>query len=265
MEMNTRRGSWLLVLVSAAVLLGGSAVALAEPAAQLGATFAETYSDFAPLFSFHQSFADHLFQGSAVEIPTDVAVACGGFAEALAYLHLEIQIQTASESAFSMPALLHLRTDTAAFCAAFGPTLVEIGAWIDVDMESLRLASAEGLFVGISQLNDGLDRVFSEVFDGFTSEEARWRFAVTFAVRAILVSESVERLNANLNEIFYGDSDAHAPPIPLPETVEEAMAFLVERSGQELLAEDEEVVLSSAAMVYEFFIGDFEEMRANQE
>ena len=265
MEMNTRRGRWLLVLVSAAVLLGGSFGAVAEPAAQLGAIFAETYSAFAPLFSFYQSFADHLFQGSAVEIPGDVATACGGFAEELAYLHLEIQIQTASQSAFSMPALLHLRSDAAAFCATFGPTLVEISAWIEVDAESLRLASADGLFIGISELNAGLDRVFTEVFDGFASEESRWRFAVTFAVRAVLVSEGVKRLNANLNEIFYGDSDADAPPIPVPEAVEEAMAVLVERSGQELLAEDEASVLTAARIVYEHFSQDSEETPANQE
>ena len=263
--MNTRRAGWWVVLASIAVILGGSSGAVADSPVQLGSVFADTYSAFAPLFSFHQSYADHLFQGTPVEIPKDMAKACGGFSEALAYLHLEIQIQTASTTALAMPALIHLRSDAAGFCATYGPALEAIDAWIEVDMEVLGQVSEDGLFARIAQLNDGLDLVFTEAFDGLPTEEARWRFAVTFAVRTILVSEALERLNTNLREIFYGNTEAEAPPLPVSEAVSEAMALLVALSGQDLSADEAESAWAAAETIYCDFMGMSEEASADPE
>ena len=253
-DMKTRRAGWRVVLLSVIVALAGSSCVAADSAARLAATFADTYAAFAPLFSFYQSYADHLFQGTDVEIPDSIALACAAFPKALGFLHLEIQTQTASSSLFTMPALVHLRSDAAGFCTAFEPRLEEMDTWIEVDPEMLRQASEEGLFAAISQLNDGLDLVFTEMFDGFSAEEARWRFAVTFAVRAILVSETVERLNSNLREILYGDAEAEAPPLSVSEAVGEAMALLIALSGKDLNADEAESAWAAAEIVYHGFM-----------
>ena len=254
-DMKTRGAGQSLVLLGVIVAFAGSFCVAADPAARLGAMFADTYSAFAPLFSFYQAYADHLFQGTDVEVPDAVAAACGEFSEALGFLHLEIQTQTASSTALSMSALVHLRSEAAGFCSAFEPRLKEMDAWSEVDPDILRQASEEGLFAAISQLNDGLDLVFTEMFDGFSIEEARWRFAVTFAVRAIIVSETVERINANLGEIFYGDSESRTPPLPVPQLVADAMRLLVELSGRELTEEEASQAQGAAETVYGHFVG----------
>lgn len=254
-DMKTRRAGWILVLVCASVALGNAICIAAASAAGLGSVFADAYSAFAPLFSFYQSYADHLFQGTDVEVPDAVALACESFSEVLGFLHLEIQTQTASSTALSMSALVRLRSDAAEFCSAFEPRLKEMDAWSEVDPEILRQASEEGLFAAISQLNDGLDLVFTETFEGFSSEEARWRFAVTFAVRAIIVSETVERINTNLGEIFYGDGESQTLPIPVPQTVADGMGFLVKLSGRELAEDEASQAQEAAETVYGHFIG----------
>jgi len=230
---------------------------LAHVAAGLGSRFADAYTAFAPLYTLYRAYAEYLFQGGEIEVPHRLSTACDQFAEELAFLHVALVSQTSSSIAEAMPFLIHLRSDTAAFCALYQGTLGVIAGSPQGDPPSLKQASEVGMFAAVSALNEGLESVFSAALDGFSDGEDAWAFAVTFAVRTLLGQEELERIGSNLKEIFYGSEDVAVPPVEVPALIGDAMARLVEHSGYPLSSEDSERVVDDARTVYDYLIEGF--------
>lgn len=241
-----------LVAILVVGLLGYGA--LADVAAGLGSRFADAYTAFAPLYTLYRAYAEHLFQGVEVEVPHQLSMACGRFAEELAFLHVDLVSQTSSSIAEAMPFLIHLRSETAAFCSLHQGTLDVIAGSPQSDLPLLKQASEAGMFAAISALNDGLESVFSGTLEGFSDGEDAWAFAVTFAVRTLLGQEKLDRLGSNLKEIFYGSEEAGPLPVEVPVLIGDAMSRLVERSGRPLSSEDAKIVLDDARTVYDYLI-----------
>ncbi len=242
-----------------AVLLGMVCLCLLAPAcvgtpALLGSQFADITTAFSPLALLYVSYRDYLFAGTVVEIPTGVETACERFAYELAVFHVEYANQTDSATAAGLAYIVRFRVESTVFCDAYGSWIHDLAESDEVDSSLLSAAGDADLFSEIKRMNDLMGEALDEILVGLGEGIERWSFAVTFSVRALLHRTQVERIDANIREIFYADPEGTAPPFPVPDEVAEAMAQLVDLSGRDL-AESEEA-LAMATTVYVHFIAN---------
>jgi len=222
----------------------------------LGSQFADTYTAFAPLYVLHRSYAEYLFSGTAVEIPSDLAAACERFSYEMALFHVDYITQTESVTAGGLAYLVRLRAELASFCDAYTGSLAAIAEPDEVDYEILKAASDAGLFAEIKRMNDLLATALDEILAGLGEGVDRWTFAVTFAIRTLLNQTEIERIDADLREILYAGPEGTAPPFAVPAEILEAMERLIGLSGQELSDSDVDDAIESATAIYNHFTGE---------
>jgi len=251
-----RKGRSTIALV---LLLTALSAACCGFEAELGSRFADAYTAFAPLFLLHRSYADHLFQGTGVEISTYLAESCQSFSYQLALLQIDLIEQTASQMTETLNFLVRLRMEQAAYCDRHATTLEGITVAPDVDLEILDAASDAGLFAGIQLLSDLLETSLDAALSELEEDLGPWRFAVAFSMHSILDQRPVERMDSNLREILYGSEEATGPPIGVLDAVADAMAGLIELSGRDLDEEEAAQASDHAAIVYRFIMGYEEE------
>lgn len=226
------------------------------PEARLGSRFAKVHAAFAPLLAFQESYASHLFEGTAVETPPGLALACEAFAIELASLHVELLAEAALLPETAAGRLVRLRVETDAFCGSHAAALAELAGSAPPDPTLLEAASEAGLFAGIYALSERLDEAFTEVFDGIETEEARWAFAVSFACRALIERPAIVRLSEELPGILFGGSDRDRPPFPTPSAIAESMTELAALAGRDLSPEEVDRAEALAATIHAHFVGD---------
>ena len=213
--------------------------------ARLGEPFADIYEAFAPLLAFHESYAEHLFEGSAVAVPAGLGSSCDAFLRALAELHLAAASEAAGWSDFPAEDLAVLRMETDAFCMLFRPTLDEIESAPDADLERLRAASDMHLFVRIFELSERL-----------AADVDQWCFAILFTTRTMANRSRIERIDEDLVTIFYGSEDATNVPFPVPESIADAMSGLIGLRGRDLTEEESERAILWAREILDHFKAD---------
>ena len=225
-----------------------SPVAVSSPEAALGSQFADLYSSFAPLYALYRSYADHLFTGAPVVVPLGVSDSCTGLVAALSGISADLLTQTPSA------ALAVLRVEVVDFCVSYRPTLEEIER-SSPDGPLLERASDERLFASIFELNGMLEETLSQALSSLDEGVGRWRFAVAFAVRTIIDSSPIDRIDDDLRGIFYGEGGS-APPVDLPEQVSDAMAELIALSGRPLTEGEADQARYLAEYIECYFVFD---------
>jgi len=238
-------------IIAALVLIAAlSLVAVSSPEAALGSQFADLYSSFAPLYALYRSYADHLFTGAPVAVPLGVSDSCTGLVAALSGISTDLLTQTPSA------ALDRLRIEALDFCLSYRPTLEEIErSSPDGLIPLLDRASDEELFASIYKLNSALEETLSQALSALGEGVERWRFAVAFAVRTIIDSSPIDRIDDDLRGIFYGEGGS-APPVDLPEQVSDAMAALIALSGRPLTEGEADQARYLAEYIECYFVFD---------
>lgn len=226
------------------------------PQAQIAAEFADAYSAFAPLFAFHGSYADYLFDGNDVRIPPELGTACGNLSVGLALLHLSIVTQTDPAPPAVSRAMIRLRAEADAFCGAYGPDLEAIASSSEVDFAQLGEVSDAGLFAAIHGMNELLEEAFTETYEAIDDDERRWAFGVTFTARALAKRDRIDRIAENLAEIFYGSAERAEPPFLVSEEVVEAMKALIALSGHILESSEAAQARALAEEIHAYFVCD---------
>ncbi len=222
--------------------------------ARLGSRFADAYGAFAPLYVLYRSYAEHLFSGTPVEIPADLADSCARFSYQLALFHVDYTVQSEPATAGGLAYLVRLRAESISFCEAYDESIRAIAESDEVDDDLLSEASDEGLFGEIKRMNDLIEAALDEILAGMGEGIDRWAFAVTFSIRTLLARTEVERIDANLRGILYADPEGTAPPFAVPAEVAAAMERLIELSGRDLSEAEVEDAFRSAATIYEHFV-----------
>jgi hypothetical protein len=222
----------------------------------LGSRFADAYEAFAPLFAFHESYAEHVFDGAEVIAPARLSASCEAFAMSLAELHVASALGGVGAPHVGKEALALLRTDADAFCRLFRPLLEAFDASDEVDPKALAAASDAGLFARIYEINGQLNDLLEDAFASIVDDGVKWRFSVAFAVRAILRRDRVDRIDPDLATVLYGAEGSTSIPFPVPEPVAEAMAGLVGLVDRDLDAEESARALRWSATIHEHFVPD---------
>jgi len=235
----------IATLILIAVL---SLIAFSSTEAALGARFADLYSAFVPLYSFYRSYADHLFSGAPVVVPSDSGRSCDGLLNAIDEIPSDLLPQTPSV------VLAVLRVDVVEFCASYR-SILEGFERSSPDEDLLERASEGGLFAAIHELNLLLDEALSQVLSSLDEGIERWRFAVAFAVRTIIDRDAIDRIDDDLRRIFYGE-DRDSPPMDLPEGVSSAMAGLISLSGRSLSPDEVDRARHLAEYIEYYFVFD---------
>jgi hypothetical protein len=212
----------------------------------------------APLLALHESYADHLFEGTDVAVLPGITASCDRFPRVLAMLHLECARSPVPFSEESAAELAKLRRDADRFCQLFRPIMEALEASETADLDDVEEASEAGLFAEIHALNEGLDALFTSVVDGFEVPEVRWCFAVAFAARAIANRGSVDRITQDLSAVFYGAESAVSIPFSVPDSVAKAMTGLIGLVGIDLDAEASAQAVAWAHRILEHFAPSLE-------
>ncbi len=224
--------------------------------ARLGSRFSDVYTAFSPLVALYASYRDYLFDGTAVEIPANLATSCERFSYELALFHLDYVVQTESASAGGLAYLARLRADSTAFCDSYDPWIRALAESDEVDTDLLSAASDEGLFAEIKRINELMEITLDEILAGLGEGVERWAFAVSFAMRSLLNQTEVERIDdAYIREILYADPEGDAPPFAVPNEIALAMERLINLSGRELSEAEVEEAYRAATAIYEHFAG----------
>lgn len=231
----------------------------ASPEALLGSRFADTYAAFAPLAELYLSFGDHLMAGTPIALPGGVGTSCSAYGSELELLQEEIVVAPFDASE-ALGAVVRLRVAVEAFRSDFGRELAYLGA-LPLDLEMLPEADesrldAERFFARIHDLDVG----FREALDAALANaegEARWAMAMSFSMRRLLIvpGEMLVPERVLTAPLFYGSEDGTTPRFLVPEPIEQAMAGLTARAGQELAEDEAAAVRSFAQQIYEYFLG----------
>lgn len=226
--------------LSVGVVLGVALGACADPAALIGAAFADVYRAFGPIFALHGAYGDYLFEGTPVRVPQGLDLACDAFSLELANLHLVWSLQTASGIA-APSSTVRLRVEADAFCMTHGARLAAMAAAPLVAPSALQTASDAGLFAAVFDVNELLERTFTHAFEDLENDAARWSFSVAFATRTLVGRVDLARVD-DLAGIFYGGEDRTEPPYLVSPEIREDMERAIALSGRSL-----EVVESAEA------------------
>jgi len=238
------------IIAALALIAALSLVAVSNPEAALGSQFADLYSSFAPLYALYRSYADHLFTGAPVAIPSGIGGSCAELFSAVNGIPSDLLTQTSSV------ALAVLRAEVVGFCASYRLTLEEIERSSPEGLiPLLDRASDEKLFASIHKLNSTLEGTLSQALSALGEGVKRWRFAVAFAVRTIIDRSTIDRIDDDLRGIFYGE-EGGAPPVDLPEQVSDAMAALIALSGRPLTEGEADQARYLAEYIECYFVFD---------
>jgi hypothetical protein len=241
--------AFLAVLAAASFVIAGSP-------AHLGSRFADAYTAFSPLVALYASYRDYLFDGTAVEIPANLAASCERFSYELALFHLDYVVQTESASAGGLVYLARLRAESTSFCDTYDAWIRSLAESVEVDTDLLNAASDDGLFAGIKRTNELLEVVLDEILVGLGEGVERWAFAVSFSMRSLLNQTEFERIDETyLREILYADPEGVAPPFAVPDGIALAMERLVDLSGRDLSDDEADDAVRLAAAIYAYFVG----------
>lgn len=241
-----RKTTW-----SIALLIVLSLACFGRTPAELGSRFSEAYTAFAPLYSIHRSYADHLFSGADVAIPNGLDEACDALALQLAQLQLEMILQTESQLVDPISRLARMRADVATFCDAYQPVLVSLSRLEGDTAEVVESAGDAGMFAAIADLNRLFEGALDATIESLVDDEARWTFGVTFACRTLILQARVERVDLSLKEILFGGEGRTDPPFPVSPQVLDAMRSLAALSGRTLSMAEAEEAASWAATIFE--------------
>lgn len=243
----------------ALLLVGFACGGQAELAGKLGSRFADVYEAGGPLVALHHAYADSLFIGTEVHVPTDLESACEAFARALAVLHLELVVQTESAEMEWLTDLVRLRADVDSFCATYQPMLERIAASEPPVRDVLQEASEARLFASIGEWDMTLEGVLSRALDAMGDGAERWSFAVAFSVRTLLHQETIDRIDEGLGEILFGTDEATGPPVPVPPAVAEAIAALAALCGRSVGATEVQEAICLAECIHRYLVDDIVE------
>ncbi|MFC2083412.1 hypothetical protein ACFLSG_05205 [Candidatus Bipolaricaulota bacterium] len=247
--MRMIAASCLLVMLLSVVTFSG-------PPAQVGSSFADVYGAFAPLGILHRSYADFLFYGTNVAIPTGLASVCEDTGYLLALLHIDLLTQTGPQVVESLPRLARLRANLAVFCNAHEQTLLGISQLDAPDLVRLESASELGLFSDIYRLQNGLQFAFEAYLEGLSNEQDTWEFAVAFSLTTVLDQVGVGEIDSSLGDILYGSAEAALPPAFIPQDVALAITQLVELiDGQAETASFDEI-RTLAQLIYDYVVDE---------
>ena len=223
-------GMWNII--AALVLIAAlSLVAVSSPEVALGSRFADLYSSFAPLYALYRSYADHLFSGTSVVVPPGIAGSCDRLWFSLHGMALDLP---RGMPAAAVPSLIAFRWSFIGFCASYRSILERLERGSPEQLDSILDEAGESrLFSSIFELEGDLEEALSQALGGFAEGIERWRFAVAFATRTIIDRDTFDRIDEDLQGIFYGEGRS-SPPMEFPDAVNEAMASLIGLSGRSL-------------------------------
>jgi hypothetical protein len=245
------------LIVAGIVLFAVVAVpVLGSQTAQAGSGFADVYGAFAPLGVIHRSYGDYLFYGTEVTIPDGLGSACDDCAYQAALLQVDLYAQTGSYVAMTRPRLAKFRADLADFCSRYSATLEILSATQPADLDALKQASDDGLFVEIYDLQQELQSVFETYLDGIDDEQAKWSFAAAFTLRTLLMQQAPETIDASLRDILYGSADATEPPAFVPEDTAAAIEELLTYIGVSLDPAAVDKTHDLARIIYEYVMNE---------
>ena len=244
------KGRILLLVAFLCLLLG--MIAVSSPAF-VGSAFADTYSAFAPLYTLYKAYANFLFSGAEIVIPSDLDQACPHLQDTLETLQINIITQTDSQRIEQVTRLAHLCQTTDTFCKRYKETISSVVSLEVADLDMLKQAADDGMFVSISDENKELEGLFSSTVDTY-SGSAQWRFAVAFSMRTILGQSNLVRLDSSLREILLGPEDTSyalgiVPAVVLPQVEE-----LVGLAGDDLDDAHKEQALALAQAIYDYLM-----------
>jgi len=233
-----------------------AAPVFADSIAQMGVRFADSFAEFAPLGLFHRSYSDFLFQGTTVVVPPGSTSACELTAFQLAELHLALLTQTSSSLGLTMPMIAGLRAEMAGFCASWVSVLEQLEYEYPMDEALLAEASEDGLFVEIKTLQDRMQHLLDAFLEGIDEDELLWAFGVAFSMRSILLQERVDQIDASVQDILYGSSEAIAPPAFVPTDISSTIQALVSLQGRALSDEESEQAANLAQTLFSYVMDE---------
>ncbi len=220
--------------------------------ASLGGKFADVYTAFAPLYSFYRSYADYLFYGSEVVVPSGIGVVCQSFSSTLASLQMDLIVQTESGEAINY--VVHLRQSLGAFCARYSETITAVATMTTPDMEFLGRAAKKGFFGSISELNNLLKEAFNAVLEKLPAGKEQWKFAAAFACRTLIDQPRITHIEDSLKKILLGSDESPPPPSGLPDEIVETLHELAAYAGQDVTPTDVNRVKGLAHKIYNFLL-----------
>ncbi len=224
---------------------------LASPAA-LGGGFADVYTAFAPLYSFYRSYADYLFYGSEVVIPSGIEGVCQSLSATISSLQMEMIVQT--ESAEALSYIVHLRQNLGPFCSTYSSTLDALAAMSTPDPDFLKKAADKGFFASISDMNKLLERAFNDTLDGLPPGDPQWTFAAAFVCRTLIDQSRITHIESTLKRILLGSDETPSPPTDLPDEIVQSLEELSAYAGKDIAPADVGRVRALAHTIYEFLL-----------
>jgi len=243
------------LVVFACVLLGGNTCLTARPSS-MAVVFADAFAALGPLLSVYNAYAQYQFTGTPVNVPFDLSATCEQVTSSFAWLRDELACQSASADSAVMTDAAWLALDVEGFCVRHESLLQSLSHTISVSREILDVASGTRLFAAIHAVDDRLQQLMSDVFNGLADGCAVWSFAVTFSMRTILTQITLERIDPSLHAILYGTPDATGPPFAVPVGVEAAMATLVAVQGIDLSEEEADIARAAADVILTYLLSD---------
>ena len=243
-------GKTLLVVVLLCIV---ATLGVLSSPASVGAAFADTYSAFAPLYTLYKSYANFLFSGTQIVIPKNLNEACQKLQSHLNSLQMEIITQTDSQRVEQITRIAHLRQKTAMFCRTYSDVIFSIASLATADLDMLKRAADDGLFVAVSDENKELEGLFSSTLDTYVGSE-QWKFATAFSMRTLIEQEDLIKLDSSLSEILIGPKDSPYDEGIVPAAVLSQARELALLVGINLDDKERERALALAREIYEYLM-----------
>ena len=242
----------LLLLIFIALLL--FSFPAAGSCACIGSIFADVYTAFASLYALHNSYANYLFIGSEVIVPSGLGEACEELSQHLGKLHMGLIIQSDSQRVETVVYLVDLQGSVASFCATYQEQIAAIAAMEENDFILFAQAADEGLFAEIKELRTLLDEVLTLTLENLTEARDQWMFNAAFVIRTLINQEEIEQIELSVGQILLGSEETPPPPEDLPEEVLQGIRSLASFSGRKLTPQEQEEVVTLTRAIYTFLI-----------
>jgi dihydrofolate reductase len=222
--------------------------------ARLGSIFADVYTAFAPLYKLHDSYANYLFTGSEVIVPSGLGEACEELPQHLGKLHMGFIVQSNSQRVEVLDNLVDLQGSVASFCATYQEQIAAIAASEENDFILFSQAADEGLFAGIKELRTLLDDLLNLTLENLKEVRDQWMFNAAFVIRTLIDQDKIEQIEVSVGRILLGSEETPFPPEDLPGEVLQGIRSLVSFSGRELTPQEQEEVVTLAYAIYAFLV-----------
>ena len=220
----------------------------------LGGEFADAYAAFGPVYALYRSYADYLFSGTPVVIPTGLNGACQTFSRRLEDLQIALVTEKEGNTDEALTYLVHVRQETTTFCTSYRTTMRAIAAMSSPDMTFFANAAKAGFFVTISEINNLMGRAFDRALTGLPDAAARWQFSAAFATRTLIDRRKITHIDPSLGKILLGSADTPPPPSGISPALMRAVNELAAYSGKTLTADAAARVKTLATTIYRALI-----------